>query len=97
MRSHPLLSTKGKTTTDHGEIRRWAEARGGRPMVARGVAEDDPEHLRLVFPDTPDTPDLEPVSWAEWFRRFDAAGLALLCEELTSDGRRSCFCKLVPR
>ena len=28
---------EAKTTTDHDEIRNWAEARGGRPAVVRST------------------------------------------------------------
>ena len=93
----PVLATKGQTTTDHAAIRRWAEARGGRPVVDPAAGENAPDRLRLVFPDDPDAAAFEPVSWEAWFYAFDAGGFALLCEELTSDGRKSCFCKLVPR
>ena len=91
------MGSRGRTTTDHEDIRRWAEARGGRPMAIRGAGEDDAEAIRLVFPDAPppDAADLEPISWDEWFRRFDEHDLALLMEELTSDGRQSRFNKLV--
>jgi hypothetical protein len=29
--------SQSKTVTDHGEIRQWAEARGGRPAVVKST------------------------------------------------------------
>jgi hypothetical protein len=50
---------EAKITTDHDEIRKWAEARGGRPTVVRGT-----EILRLEFPNAPnaDDDDLEEIT-----------------------------------
>jgi hypothetical protein len=86
--------------TDHETIRRWAEARGVRP-----AAVVDPDHpdtggvdIRLTQPGVnPDEADesLEPVTWAEWFRRFDANELALLIEDAAR--QPSTFNKLVRR
>jgi hypothetical protein len=92
------IASKGKTTTDHDEIRHWAEVRGGRPVEARGEGTGAADGLRLAFPETSSADaGLAPISWDEWFRRFDEHDLALLIEELTSDGRQSHFNKLVPR
>jgi hypothetical protein len=37
--------TETRTTTDHDEIRRWAEEHGGQPAVVKGT-----EILRIDFP-----------------------------------------------
>ena len=81
-------------TTDHDEIRKWAEARGGRPAVVRGT-----EILRLEFPNAPnaDDDDLEEISWDQFFEKFDEADLALLHQEKTADGKKSNFNKLIGR
>ena len=81
-------------TTDHDEIRKWAEARGSRPAVVRGT-----EILRLEFPNAPnaDDDDLEEISWDEFFNKFAEANLALLHQEKTADGKKSYFNKLVGR
>lgn len=89
-----------KTTTNHETIRGWAEKRGGKPAVVRSThRQEDPGILRLEFPDAPNAQDeaLEPISWDEWFKKFDAAELALLYEEKTSGGEKSNFNKLVKR
>jgi hypothetical protein len=71
------------TTTDHNEIRRWAEQHGGRPAAVEGTGSgDDPGILRIMFPDAPqhDDENLEELSWDEWLTAFDANGLALVHE-----------------
>ena len=84
------------TTTDHDEIRRWAESRGGRPAhVAETGDRGDPGVLRIDFGDADDR--LEEISWDEWFRAFDENGLALVYQEHTADGEESRFNKLVSR
>ena len=89
-----------KTTTDHETIRGWAEERGGKPAVVRSTrARSDPGILRLEFPGAPNADDeaLEQISWDEWFKKFDAANLALLYEEQMASGETSNFNKLVKR
>src|SRR5712671_5962180 len=91
---------EAKTTTDHDEIRKWAEARGGRPAVVRSTHDKGGTGiLRLEFPDAPNAKDdaLEEISWEEWFEKFDESGLALLYQEKTAKGERSNFNKLVGR
>jgi hypothetical protein len=89
-----------KITTDHDEIRKWAEARGGRPAAVRAThGKRDPGIIRIEFPGAPNADDeaLEEISWDEFFKKFDEAGLALLYQEETADGQRSNFNKLVRR
>ena len=77
-------------TTDHDEIRRWAEDNGGRPACVKGAGRDgDPGILRLDFDEKEES--LEPISWDQWFEWFDRNDLALLRSE---DSR---FSKLVSR
>ncbi len=93
------MSDLTKVTIDHDEIRRWVEARGGVPASVKGTSDDgdDPGVLRIDFPvDGPDT-NLEPISWDEWFRKFDEKNLAFIYEEKTADGKISYFNKLVSR
>jgi hypothetical protein len=91
---------EAKITTDHDEIRRWAEARGGRPAVVRSTHGKGPGGIvRLEFAGAPYAKDeaLEEISWEEFFERFDEAGLALLYQEETAGGEKSNFNKLVGR
>ncbi|HLG74546.1 MAG TPA: hypothetical protein VK009_29345 [Chloroflexota bacterium] len=87
-----------KTTTDHKFIRRWAEERGGQPSCVKGTGEkDDTGILRFDFPGYSGEGKLEPISWEDFFRKFDENRLALLYEEGTRDGAKSRFNKLISR
>jgi len=87
-----------KTTTDHEEIRRWAEARGARPACVRGTGgKGDPGMIRLDFPGYSGAGSLEEISWDEWFKAFDENNLALVYQDQTAEGEKSNFNKLVAR
>jgi hypothetical protein len=84
--------SQGKTTTDHTAIRKWAEARGGRPARVKGTGKgDDPGILRIDFGEPDDS--LEKISWEEFFEKFEDNELALLFQ----DEGESRFNKLVHR
>jgi hypothetical protein len=92
------MSDTSTTTTDHDQIRRWAEERGGKPAhVKRTGGGDDPGVLRIDFPGYSGEESLEEISWDEWFRKFEDQGLALVYQESTADGEQSNFNKLVRR
>jgi hypothetical protein len=85
-----------QTTTDHDEIRKWAEKRGGHPATVRDTGDaDEPGILRLDF--EPRDEDLEPIDWDAFFAKFDEADLAFLYQEKTADGKTSRFHKFVSR
>ena len=88
---------EAKTTTDHDEIRRWAEARGGKPASVKGKGNgDDPGLLRIDFPGGAEK-SLEDISWEEFFEAFEANNLAFLYQGETASGEESRFFKLVDR
>lgn len=85
-----------KKTTNHAEIRRWAESRGGRPASVQGTgAEDEPGILRIDF--AGDDARLDDITWDEFFEKFEDAKLALLYQKETAQGDESHFAKLVRR
>jgi hypothetical protein len=87
---------EAKTTTNHDEIRRWVEERGGEPAhVSETGSNGDPGVLRINFDDPGGDDDdrLEPIAWEDWFRAFDEDGLAFLYSP-EGDSR---FNKLVSR
>ena len=91
--------SKSKVTSDHDEIRRWVEERGGRPAVVkttRGKG-DDVGILRIDFPGFSGEGTLEPISWEEFFEKFDREGLAFVSQETTASGQKSNFNKIVKR
>jgi ferritin-like metal-binding protein YciE len=93
-------SNTGNMTTDHDEIRRWAEERGGKPACVQGTGgEGDIGMLRFEFPGKPNAKDekLQPISWEDFFEKFDERELALVYQEKTARGQKSNFNKLVSR
>lgn len=87
-----------RTTWDHDEIRRWAEERKAQPAcVRRTGGSGDVGMIRLDFPGYSGAQSLEPISWDEWFQKFDESNLALLYQDTTARGQRSNFNKLVGR
>jgi ferritin-like metal-binding protein YciE len=90
----------GHMTTDHDEIRSWAEERGGKPACVMGTGgKGDIGMLRLEFPGKPNAKDakLHPITWGEFFEKFDERGLAMVYQEKTARGQLSNFNKLVSR
>lgn len=87
-----------RTTTDHDEIRRWVDQNGGTPASVRGTEEGgEPGVLRIDFPGGAGEDQLEPISWDDWFQKFEDAGLAFLYQAERSGGGGSTFFKLVRR
>lgn len=98
MAKKTFTGTAGKATTDHDTIRRWAEERSGQPARVRGTGdEDDPGLIRIDFPGYSGEGKLEPITWDEWFRKFEERELALVFQETTAEGETSNFNKLVSR
>ena len=91
-----MAEHSSKTTTDHDTIRRWAEARGGKPARVRSTGSgEDAGVLRIEFDDSTD--DLEPIAWDAFFEEFEENDLAFLYQEETKDGGRSRFNKFISR
>jgi hypothetical protein len=85
-------------TTDHDQIRRWAEERGAQPACVRGTGKrGDTGMIRLDFPGYSGARSLEHISWDDWFKAFDENGLALLHQDKTARGQKSNFNKLISR
>jgi hypothetical protein len=90
------MSNLSKTTRDHEVIRQWAEERGGEPAHVKGTGgKDDPGILRIDFPGYSGERKLDPISWEEFFEKFDEQSLAFVYQDVTSDGEKSNFNKLV--
>ena len=83
-----------KQTIDHEEIKRWVESHGGQPAtVARTRSKSDVGLIRIDFPGFSGEGSLQPISWDEWFSKFDQQGLAFLYQT----GKNTNFNKLVRR
>lgn len=57
-----------------------------------GTDEDMAGLLRIRFDDDA---SLQPISWEDFFEKFEAEGLAFVYQEATASGELSRFCKLV--
>ena len=90
---------RSKTTTDHEEIQRWAEARNAHPSRVKGTGrkKGDVGMVRLDFPGFSGEGSLQEISWDEFFKAFDENNLAFLYQEKTAGGKRSNFNKFVSR
>lgn len=91
------ISRTGSATTDHDEIRQWAEERGAHPACVKGTGKGETGMIRLDFPGYSGAQSLQPITWDEWFRKFDEKNLALIYEDKTARGQKSNFNKLVSR
>ncbi len=90
--------TLSKTTRDHDEIRKWAEARGAVPAEVTGTERSgEPGILRFEFPKAPHHNDskLNEISWEDFFEKFDENNLELVYQDVTAEGAQSNFNKLV--
>jgi len=92
-------SSRGsQTTTDHDQIRQWAEERGAHPACVKGTGgKGDAGVLRLDFPGYTGADSLQEISWDEFFAKFEDKKLALLYQDTTKGGQKSNFNKLVKR
>lgn len=83
-----MAETEGSatTTTDHDEIRKWVEERGGKPSIVKDTADNGREGamVRIDFdePGGNDDTGLEHVSWDRFFKIFDDNELAFLRQDL---------------
>lgn len=92
--------SSSKQTTDHDQIRRWVEARHGKPVRVQGTGSgDDAGILRIDFPEEndEDDEDLEEISWEEFFQKFDEKRLAFVYQDQTASGEPSRFNRFVNR
>jgi glutathione synthase/RimK-type ligase-like ATP-grasp enzyme len=86
-----------KTITDHDQIRKWAEERGGRPSVVKATegGKQGGGILRFDFQEKDES--LDEISWDEFFKIFEERKLALLEQDETASGKTSRFFKFVAR
>lgn len=85
-------------TTDHDEIRRWAEERDAVPAIVRDPHDDEgPRLLRFDIAGRGAGEELQRISWEEFFDIFDDERLAMVYQEETETGERSFFSEFVSR
>lgn len=89
---------EAKVTTNHEEIRRWVDERGGSPARVKGTGDQaEGGLLRIDFPGYSGEDSLEKISWEEFFETFDQNGLAFLYQEKLESGETSRFSKFIDR
>ena len=88
--------SQAETTIDHDVIRKWIEARQGRPTKVAGTESKDGEGILRIDFQEPDE-KLEPINWDEFFDTFEDRKLAFLHQDKTADGKTSRFFKFVHR
>ncbi len=92
------MSGASKVTTDHEVIRKWVEERGGNPARVKVTGSaDDPGLLRIDFPGYSRKESLEPISWNDFFAKFEERQLAFLYQDELRSGKPSRFFKLISR
>ncbi len=68
-------------TSDHAEIRRWAQKQHATPAEVRPFVFDSmPSIMRFLFKadGTAGTSELQPITWESFFARFDLLHLVLV-------------------
>ena len=91
-------SAESLVTTDHEEIQRWVEERGGRPARVKGTeSKRGAGLLRIDYPGFSGEDTLETITWEEFFTAFEDNNLAFLYQEEKKDGSESRFSKLIDR
>lgn len=91
-------SQHSKVTTNHDQIRKWAEARCGRPATVKETSRPGKAGvLRIDFPDYRGKDTLQEISWDDFFEKFDSSHLAFVYQDKTAGGKTSRFGKLVDR
>ena len=84
---HVSLDDAGGATTDHTEIRRWIEERGGKPAISPDGK------LGIKFSDTRESD----VAWSTFFEIFENNSQVFVYQGKLSDGSVSSFFKFTDR
>jgi hypothetical protein len=86
-------------TTDHEFIRDWVERRGGCPAAVKSKRRSrGRSFIQIDYPSrSPASEAILPISWDEFFDRFEQHKLAFLYSDAKVRGETSRFSKLVDR
>ena len=70
-------------TCDHGEILAWAQRQGAVPAeVVPRKFDSEPSIMHFLFGrETAGTPEIHPITWEDFFARFDLLGLQIVFDE----------------
>lgn len=70
-----------KTTTNHTEIKNWAQEHNGVPAVIKDTEEGSGAGVLRIHFDNSDDSNFKQVSWSEFFDTFDKKDLAFLYQD----------------
>lgn len=85
-------------TTNHDQIRRWVEDRGGSPSRTLGSEYGlDKGGLYIRFADEEPDVETKSIDWTEFFKLFDGFELAFLFRNRTPSGSQSRFYEFIDR
>ena len=85
------MSGRSKITTDHKEIRRWIEERGGEAATVKSTADNGSAGiLRVDYPGYSGEDTLKRIDWDTFFEAFEKNNLAFLYQD-DPDSRFSKF------
>ena len=86
------------STTDHNEIKNWAEERKGIPSSLENPDEDASNLiLRILFSDDKKVEQAKQISWDEFFKRFEEHKLAFVYKHENFGGELTNFHRFVFR
>jgi hypothetical protein len=88
----PSLPSETVVTTDHDEIKAWADAHGARPVQVLGSGD-----VVLDLPQIEMHEITRPVDWDAWFDAFETWKLAFLYQSRRADGTEPIHNELVAR
>lgn len=92
------MNGQTKVTTDHDEIRRWADERNGRPVsVKQDPLNPNGSTIQIDFLYDKYDDNIEAISWDAFFESFEHEALALVYQTETEGGRLSRFGRIVRR
>ncbi len=93
------MAGESKITTNHEEIKKWVEKRGGWPAAVKTTEKNNEEAglLRIDFPGYSGKDTLEKISWHTFFKKFEESNLAFIYQDEVKDGGESRFFKFVNR
>ena len=89
--------SEGIVTTDHEEIRSWAEERDGYPARVKSTNSKTGGIIRIDYEGYSGEDSLERITWDEWFDAFEKNKLAFLYQNTVKGGGKSRFSKLIDR
>ncbi|RPI82030.1 MAG: hypothetical protein EHM41_19370 [Chloroflexi bacterium] len=82
------MVTQGYVTIDHHQIKKWVHERSGWPAMkaSRFTVRESDKVLSIGFTGCENDELLIPISWEEFFKKFDEQNLAFMYEDQDASG-----------